>query len=200
MSTIGGETPTSVNSGAPAARGAILGTLILVAAVANLTWRWPTSRCPTSARLRRVADRARPGRRRLLARARGVGALARRARRPVRPQGCSCSAWGCRSRPACSRRGPRRSRCSSSPGSSAACPPAWRIPTTLALITALWSGPARTKSIALWSAIGGAISALGPLVSGLPARALLVGIGLPHHAAAGRGGARDGARVPCRPT
>ena len=28
-------------------------------------------------------------------------------------------------------------------------------PTTLALITALWSGPARTKSIALWSALGG---------------------------------------------
>jgi MFS transporter, DHA2 family, multidrug resistance protein len=40
-------------------------------------------------------------------------------------------------------------------------------PTTLALITALWSGPARTKSIALWSALGGAISALGPLLSGL---------------------------------
>lgn len=39
-------------------------------------------------------------------------------------------------------------------------------PTTLALITALWSGPARTKSIALWSAIGGAIAALGPLISG----------------------------------
>ncbi len=39
-------------------------------------------------------------------------------------------------------------------------------PTTLALITALWSGPARTGSIALWSAIGGAIAALGPLVSG----------------------------------
>jgi MFS transporter, DHA2 family, multidrug resistance protein len=39
-------------------------------------------------------------------------------------------------------------------------------PTTLALITALWSGPARTKSIALWSALGGAISALGPLLSG----------------------------------
>ena len=31
-------------------------------------------------------------------------------------------------------------------------------PTTLALITALWSGPARTKSIALWSAIGTAAS------------------------------------------
>ena len=41
------------------------------------------------------------------------------------------------------------------------------FPTTLALITALWSGPARTKSIALWSAGGGAISALGPLLSGL---------------------------------
>jgi DHA2 family multidrug resistance protein-like MFS transporter len=39
-------------------------------------------------------------------------------------------------------------------------------PTTLALITALWSGPGRTRSIALWSALGGAISALGPLVSG----------------------------------
>lgn len=39
-------------------------------------------------------------------------------------------------------------------------------PTTLALITALWSGPARTKSIALWSALGGGISALGPLISG----------------------------------
>jgi DHA2 family multidrug resistance protein-like MFS transporter len=40
-------------------------------------------------------------------------------------------------------------------------------PTTLALITALWSGPGRTKSIALWSGIGGAIAALGPLASGL---------------------------------
>jgi EmrB/QacA subfamily drug resistance transporter len=39
-------------------------------------------------------------------------------------------------------------------------------PTTLALITALWSGPGRTKSIALWSAIGGGIAALGPLVAG----------------------------------
>ena len=39
-------------------------------------------------------------------------------------------------------------------------------PTTLALIAALWSGPPRTKSIALWSAIGGAIAALGPLASG----------------------------------
>jgi MFS family permease len=39
-------------------------------------------------------------------------------------------------------------------------------PTTLALIAALWSGPGRTTSIALWSAIGGGIAALGPLVAG----------------------------------
>jgi len=39
-------------------------------------------------------------------------------------------------------------------------------PTTLALIAALWSGPARTKSIALWSAIGAAFASLGPLLSG----------------------------------
>jgi len=40
------------------------------------------------------------------------------------------------------------------------------FPTTLALITALWSGNERTRSIALWSAIGGAIASLGPLLSG----------------------------------
>lgn len=39
-------------------------------------------------------------------------------------------------------------------------------PTTLALITALWSGAGRTKSIALWSGIGGAMSALGSLLAG----------------------------------
>src|SRR3954451_21621079 len=39
-------------------------------------------------------------------------------------------------------------------------------PTTLALIAALWTGPGRTKSIALWSALGGAIASLGPLVAG----------------------------------
>jgi DHA2 family multidrug resistance protein-like MFS transporter len=40
------------------------------------------------------------------------------------------------------------------------------FPTTLALIAALWSGAGRTRTIALWSAIGGAISSLGPLVAG----------------------------------
>ncbi|MBI2703867.1 MAG: MFS transporter, partial [Actinobacteria bacterium] len=40
------------------------------------------------------------------------------------------------------------------------------FPTTLALITALWSGGRRTRAIALWSGLGGAISSLGPLASG----------------------------------
>ena len=40
-------------------------------------------------------------------------------------------------------------------------------PTTLALITALWSGPGRTRAIALWSGIGAAIASLGPLLAGL---------------------------------
>lgn len=39
-------------------------------------------------------------------------------------------------------------------------------PTTLAMITALWAGPPRTRSIALWSALGGGFAMLGPLVSG----------------------------------
>jgi len=40
-------------------------------------------------------------------------------------------------------------------------------PTTLALITALWTGAKRTRAIALWSGIGAAIAALGPLCAGL---------------------------------
>jgi DHA2 family multidrug resistance protein-like MFS transporter len=39
-------------------------------------------------------------------------------------------------------------------------------PTTLALITALWSGPARTRAIALWSALGAAMSASSTLLAG----------------------------------
>jgi len=40
------------------------------------------------------------------------------------------------------------------------------FPTTLALITALWDGPARTRSIALWSAVGGAMIAFASLLAG----------------------------------
>ena len=41
------------------------------------------------------------------------------------------------------------------------------FPTTLALITALWDGPGRTRCIAIWSGVGGAMAALGPLAAGL---------------------------------
>jgi MFS transporter, DHA2 family, multidrug resistance protein len=40
------------------------------------------------------------------------------------------------------------------------------FPTTLALVTALWAGAARTRAIALWSALGGGFAMLGPIVSG----------------------------------
>ena len=40
-------------------------------------------------------------------------------------------------------------------------------PTTLALITALWTGPARTRAIALWAALGSGSAVLGPVVSGI---------------------------------
>jgi MFS transporter, DHA2 family, multidrug resistance protein len=41
-------------------------------------------------------------------------------------------------------------------------------PTTLALIAALWGpGEARTRAIAMWAALGGAISVSGPLLSGI---------------------------------
>jgi DHA2 family multidrug resistance protein-like MFS transporter len=39
-------------------------------------------------------------------------------------------------------------------------------PTTLALITALWSGSGRTRAIALWSALGAALSAVSPVAAG----------------------------------
>ena len=40
-------------------------------------------------------------------------------------------------------------------------------PTTLSLITALWSGAGRTRAIAMWSGIGGGITSLGPLLAGV---------------------------------
>ncbi len=40
------------------------------------------------------------------------------------------------------------------------------FPTTLALVSALWSGVPATRAIALWSGIGGGLSILGPLIAG----------------------------------
>ena len=73
------------------------------------------------------------------------------------------------------------------------------FPTTLALITALWSGPGRTKAIALWSGIGASMSALGPLLSGRDPRAPRVGLGVPAHAAVRGARARAGDPVRAEP-
>ena len=59
-------------------------------------------------------------------------------------------------------------------------------PTTLALITALWAGPGRTRSIALWSAIGGGDRGARAADRRGASGALLVGLGLSRHPAARR--------------
>ncbi|MDQ1249842.1 MAG: hypothetical protein QG597_4219 [Actinomycetota bacterium] len=41
------------------------------------------------------------------------------------------------------------------------------FPTTLSILSALYTGKAQTKAIALWSGIGGGFAALGPLLGGL---------------------------------
>ena len=65
----------------------VLATLIIVAAVANLPLAMANVALPSiGALLRRLADPAQPGRRRLLARPGLLGALAGRAGRPLRPQ------------------------------------------------------------------------------------------------------------------
>src|SRR4026208_2247556 len=104
---------------------------------------------------------AEPDRGRVLARPRGVGPLPRRGRRPLRAQ--------VPARPRYGARGPGLApagvvACAARVGGGLAAGMAY--PTTLALITALWSGQPRTKAIALWSALGGAIASLGPLIAG----------------------------------
>ena len=71
-------------------------------------------------------------------------------------------------------------------------------PTTLALITALWSGPAGRSRSRCGRRSAGRSPRSGPLVAGCAARAVLVGLGLPRHAAArrGRAGAWPGVLVP----
>ena len=187
-----GQTQRAASSTVPANAGRVLLALILVAAVANLNLAVANVALPSIGKAFDSSQTdARPHRGRLLARPGGVGALPRRARRPLRPQADADPRHGAvdprvpARRVRADRHGPVRRRALL--GGLAA---GMAYPTTLALITALWSGPARTKSIALWSALGGAISALGPLLVRAPARALLVGLGVPGHAAARRGRAR----------
>ena len=158
-----------VSEGGPARAGAVLGTLILVAAIANLPLAVANVALPdiglhfdaSQTQLNMVAVGYSLG---LAASVLWLGALGDRyGRKSMMLIGV------CLSLPACL---------------AAAWAPsigvliAARIlgglaagmayPTTLSLITALWlPGASRTKSIALWSATGGAISALGPLVAGV---------------------------------
>ena len=166
----------------PVRAGLVLTSLILVAAVANLNLAVANVALPSiGAAFDASQTTAQPRSRSATRSAWRLGAVARRARRPLRAQDDAALGTG-----------------SVDPG--VRCWPRWRrrigvligarivggvsagmaYPTTLALITALWApagahpvdrpvvGHRRRRS-----------PALGPLLSGLPARALLVGLGVP---------------------
>ena len=135
-------------------------------------------------RVRRIADVAGPRRRRLLARPRGIGPVARRARRPIRPQ--DAAPPGCRALDSGLPVGRVRTE---HRGADRRAHRRWHLrrhglpDDPRADHGALGPGPGRTHSIALWSALGGAIAALGPLVRG-SCSSSSCGVGLPGHAAA----------------
>ena len=157
-----------MNGSAPKRAGAVLATLILVAAVANLNLAVANVALPSIGKAFDAGQTALN----LVAVGYSLGLAASvlylgRGRRPLRAQDDAGRRDGALDPGVAARRRSRpRSRCCSSPGCSAGVAAGMAFPTTLALITALWSGPARTRSIALWSGIGGAIAALGPLLAG----------------------------------
>ena len=140
--------------------------LILVAAVANLNLAVANVALPSIGLAFNVADQSQSHRRRLLARPRRLGALLWRARGSLRPQDDVDPGHGpgnplqraCRLRP-------KRER-------PVHCPCWWRtvggcVPHHARADYGIVVGGARTRSIALWSGIGAAIAALGPMLSGL---------------------------------
>ena len=156
-------------SGAPAKAGLVLATLIIVAAVANLPLAMANVALPsigayfdaTQTQLNLVAVAYSLG---LACSVLWLGALADRyGRKQIAILGVALAI-------------PAALVCAFAPtiqvliagrlfGGFAA---GMAYPTTLSLIAALWGpGPGRTHSIALWAALGGAISATGPLLSGL---------------------------------
>ena len=146
----------------------VLLALILVAAVAEPESRGGQRRLAVDwTCVQRVADEPELDRGRLLAGSRGLGAVLRCSRRSIWPQDDADPRDSARHPIQRARRiRPQRKRpvfARVGGGLSAG----MAYPTTLALITALWSGPARTRSIALWSGIGAAIAALGPMLAGL---------------------------------
>ena len=60
---------------------------------------------------------------------------------------------------------------------------AFVMPSTLSILTNVFPAHERTKAIAIWAGISGAGAAIGPIASRLPARALLVGLGVPRQRA-----------------
>ena len=81
MSTSSQPAPPHADTGAPQKAGLVLGTLIIVAAVANLPLAMANVALPQHRRLfRRLANTTQPGRGGLLARSGLLGALAGRTR------------------------------------------------------------------------------------------------------------------------
>ena len=185
---VAAQAPAAAAEGdvAPARAGLVLGALIAVAAVANLGLAVANVALPSIGQHFDASQtELEPHRGRLLARPRRVRALSRRDRRPVRPQAAARPRHGAHdSRRTASPRGRRRRTCSIVARIFGGLAAGMAYPTTLALITALWGGAARTRSIALWSAHRRRDRRARPALLRDPARALLVGLGLPADAAA----------------
>ena len=161
------DTDTSATSTAPQRAGLVLGALILVATVANLNLAVANVALPdigkafdaAQTQLNLVAVGYSLG---LAGSVLYLGALGDRYGRKMMLllgvglsiPACALAAWAPLDRGA-----HRRSRAGRRLGRHG-------LPDDLALITALWTGPGRTRSIALWSALGGAMSAMGPLIAG----------------------------------
>jgi MFS family permease len=165
--TTGARTPTAPGVGGPARGGVVLATLILVAAVANLNLAVANVALPEIGRnfdasqtsLDLIAVAYSLG---LAASVLYLGAIGDRyGRKLMLVLGVALSMPACvlaATAPSAGVLVAARLLGGLSAGMA--------FPTTLALVTALWSGPGRTKAIALWSGVGGAIAALGPLVAG----------------------------------
>lgn len=163
-----GSAPTTIAERSPDRAKAVLGTLILVAAVANLPLAVANVALPdigkhfdaSQTQLNMVAIGYSLG---LAATVLWLGALGDRYGRKqmlligtvLSLPGCLIAAWA----PSIEVLVAARVLGGVAAGMA--------YPTTLSLITALWAGNGRTKAIALWSAIGGSVSALGPLLSGV---------------------------------
>ena len=188
----------SSNGGAPPRAGLVLVALILVAAVANLNLSVANVALPS---IGEAFDAGQTpldlDRGRLLARPGVLGALARRARRPLRPQADAPPRHGAvdpgllagRLRPDGSRSsfvarvlGGARGRHGLPDDAGAD-------------HGAVGGAGAHHESIALWSGARRRHRLARPAARRLPAGALLLGLGLPRHAAARRGRPRHGARA-----